>query len=376
MSEIDRVIKGCRGDLPVCLYRLCVKECEFLKQFCATPKELAKSLGAGHFMENPLIPYSCNLCDLCEQVCPYDLNIGRMCLELRQQLVAEDLGPLSQHDYVHRDLDWTTSDSFALAQPDPETGTCERVFFPGCNLSGYSPSLVVKAYDYLRERLPGTGILLNCCGAPLRDLGEQARFQEVLDAVAAEMAKLGASEIIVACPDCYSSFKHHAPQLEVRSLYEVMVELGLPDGLPTREWTFSLHDSCPTRGEKGIHDSVRTLIQMMGYGIEEMEYSRERTRCCGMGGMVAYADTWLAFNVTKRRIDEAHFDMLSYCASCREAFASPFAGEKPSLHLLDLIFNPDWEQTRLNPTNKGKTRRENQALLKSQLTNRASESLG
>jgi len=94
-----------------------------------------------------------------------------------------------------------------------------------------------------------------------------------------------------------------------------------------------------------------------------MEHSREMTRCCGMGGMVAFANLELSSKVTKSRIGEAHFDILTYCASCREAFAS----EKPAIHILDLVFNPDWEQDRLKAPKTGKARRETQALLKSQL---------
>ena len=163
-----------------CECKLCIEECEFLKQFCQFPKELAHRFELGYFREKPDIPYSCNLCDLCQKVCPEELNIGNMCLELRRQLVAEGLGPLPTHRFVKVNQDWSLSDNFALAQPDPESGECKRVFFPGCNLSGYSPSLVIKTYDYLRDRLPGTGILLRCCGAPTHALGEQSQFQGIL----------------------------------------------------------------------------------------------------------------------------------------------------------------------------------------------------
>jgi NADPH-dependent glutamate synthase beta subunit-like oxidoreductase len=349
-----------------CECKLCIQECEFLKQLCQSPKELAHRFELGYFREKPDIPYSCNLCDLCQKVCPEELNIGNMCLELRRQLAAEGLGPLPTHRFVKVNQDWSLSDNFALAQPDPESGECKRVFFPGCNLSGYSPSLVIKTYDYLRERLPGTGILLGCCGEPTHSLGEQAKSEQILNGVEAEMAKLGTSEIIVACPLCYRRIKQHAPQLKLSFLYEVMVGLGLPQGIKHKGWTFSLHDSCSMRWEKGIQDSVRALAQMMGYQIEEMEHSREMTRCCGMGGMVAFANLQLSYNVTKRRIGEAHFDILTYCAACREAFAS----EKPAIHILDLAFNPDWEQDRLKAPKTGKARRETQALLKSQLINR------
>jgi NADPH-dependent glutamate synthase beta subunit-like oxidoreductase len=347
-----------------CECNLCVKNCQFLKLYCEDPKELAERFKAGYFREEPKIPYSCNLCRLCGSLCPQDLCMGDVCLELRQKLVAEGQGPLPQHKFLDWNLNWSTSDKFTLAQPD-SAKECKRVFFPGCNLSAYSPSLVVKTYEYLQDRLPGTGIVLNCCGRPACDLGQQDRFQGILRGVESQLAELGASEVITACPNCYMIFKQFAPHLKVRTVYEVMVELGLPEEAKAKkEQTFSLHDSCSVRWEKDIQDSVRALLDMMGYRIEEMEHTREKTICCGTGGMVPYVDVWLAFEAAKRRAEEAHFDLVTYCATCREMFANPEAAGKPCIHILDLVFNPDWEQARLSPPNIGATKRENQAKLK------------
>jgi len=360
MSEISKIIEGCYD------CELCVEDCEFLKQVCKTPRDLAEKFKVGFFRENLRVTYSCNLCDLCERVCPEDLNIGKMCLEARQQLVKEGLAPLPAHKYVKRDQEWSLSRAFAFSLPDPNAEGCKRVFFPGCSLAGYSPHLVIKTYDYLRERLAGTGIILGCCGAPTRELGEELQFEEILGGVESAMSELGASEIIVACPNCYYNFKHYVPQLQMRCLYEVMAEIGLPETKKTREWTFSLHDSCKARWEEDLQQSVRTLVKRIGYRIKEMEYSRDMTRCCGVGGVISFVDFDLGKNITKRRIAEAPFDMLTYCGSCREAFAR----EKPSIHVLDLIFNTNWVEDRLKPPNKASIRRENQSLLKSQLEKR------
>ena len=340
-----------------------VEECEFLKRVCEIPKELAEKFSAGYFKEHPRIPYSCNLCDLCERLCPQHLNIGKLCLEIRQQMVKEGLGPLKAHQFVKRDQEWSRSESFTLSLPDTESGECHRVFFPGCNLSAYSPTLVLKTYDYLRAKLPGTGIMLRCCGDPSRMLGEEVQFEEMLAELRAEMEKLGTLEIITACPLCYRTFKAHASWLKLRFLSEVLLEIGIPEDTEGKKWTFSLHDSCSTRWEGDIQESVRALVKRMGYAIEEMKYSKDMTRCCGMGGMALYADMDLVTSIIKHRAEETSRDILTYCAACREALAM----EKPSLHILDLMFNPEWEKQRLEPPKSGKVRRENQALLRSQL---------
>jgi Fe-S oxidoreductase len=88
---------------------------------------------------------------------------------------------------------------------------------------------------------------------------------------------------------------------------------------------------------------VRQLVKAAGYEFEEMAHSRERSICCGSGGMVPAVAPALAKQMTEARLAEAGHDLVTYCAACRARFA---AAGRPSLHLLDLIFNPGWQQAR------------------------------
>jgi hypothetical protein len=194
----------------------------------------------------------------------------------------------------------------------------------------------------------------------------------MLGKVTSEMEKAGASEIIVACPDCYHTFKDNASRIQLRSVYEVMAEHGLPEGVRAQNGkTFAIHDSCKTRYESRIQDSVRTIVEELGCQIDEMVFSRDKTRCCGMGGMASYVDLKLANKVINRRANETSFDMLSYCASCRDAFA--LVG-KPSLHLLDLVFNPEWEEAAKRPPTLGLSRHNNQLQLRERLIEEGNKS--
>ncbi len=354
LPQWDSIIEECKE------CGLCVKNCKFLEKYCTSPRELAEKFKEGFFREHPEIVYSCNLCGLCRQICPNELDIGALCLQLREQLVKEGLGPLRGHTFVRKNQDYVLSDSFSLALPDLNTDTCERIFFPGCSLPGYSPSLTVKTYEHLRERLPGTGIVLSCCGVQTLHLGDRDRFEEVLGETVDRFKNLGTKEIIVACPECYATLREHAPELTLTFISDVLLKVGLPERIKARGQVFSLHDPCTTRSEGALQESVRDLIREMGYEIEEMKYSREKTRCCGLGGQMAFVDPKLAPIISKARAEEAVHDLLTYCASCREALAV----NKPAVHLLDLIFNPGWEGTKAKPPNTGKARRENQARLK------------
>ncbi len=350
-----------------CQCRQCAIECEFLKREGITPHELAARFKAGYYGENRRTPYLCSVCDLCKRVCPKELSVGDMCMEMREEMVASGHGPLPEHKLVRRDQEWSTSDAVVLAQPDPNTGRCDRVFFPGCGLSGYSPELVTKVLTYLQEKLPGTGVLLGCCGSPTYFLGDRPHFSQILADFLARIEKLGASELILACPDCYHTLKHHAPGLQIRALPEVIQEQGGSAGVASHGGsTFSIHDSCKARWERGWQESVRSLLSLAGHSVEEMAYSRDKTRCCGHGGMVSYVDFELEGRLTENRAGEASHTILTYCAACRDALAM----HKPAIHILEVLFNPEWEKVLEAPPKTGKKRRENQARLKTMLEKR------
>ena len=219
--------------------------------------------------------------------------------------------------------------------------------------------MTLDTWNFLRARLPGTGILLRCCGAIAHDLGQHERFHNLAADLNAEARRMGAGEIITGCPDCYGTLESIASGYRVRNLWEVMVGIGIPEGVQGNGETFTLHDSCKARSYPVFHQSVRHLIRALNYQVEELSYARELTRCCGQGGLSIALNPFRVMNLTKLRIADSHYDMLTYCAACRETFAV----HKPSLHLLDLMFNPNWQQDKSKKMKMPKERRASQTEL-------------
>lgn len=338
-AEADRCL--------ACVCSQCVKNCTFLQQYVHhypyTEKEIVRLIRDRGEAE-PRIPYSCHYCGLCQAVCPKDLHAGLACLDYRRQLVAAGQGPLPGHKGVQDYVKWGTHPIFTLSRPDPATGRARQVFFPGCSLPGYFPHLVRAAYSYLREKLPQTGVILNCCGAPSLMLGEQEVQERVAARVAAEFGKLGGQELIAACTHCLHTLNKFQPQIKTRSLYEVMLEHGLPAAARAAAGAvFQVHDPCGARHMPGVQDAVRELVTAAGHRLEEMDHNRERTICCGAGGLVPAVDNPLAQKMTAFRLSEATQDLVVYCATCRAKFHR--AGHE-SLHLLEFLFNPGWRQAK------------------------------
>ncbi len=353
-----------------CECRLCMTDCEFLSRFCKSPKGFSRDFLAGAFKKKPQALFCCSLCDLCEKICPEDINVGHMCMEARRVAVDEGSAPLAGHRLVLKDQAFVRSDDFTLMVPNSEKREVRRVFFPGCHLSAYRPSLVTSAYEWLRNKDPDTGILLRCCGAPSNGLGFLSDFKEMVSDLEDAVEQMGAEEIISACPNCFRTLSRYSDRLNPVSLYDVMaVEWDEGDIHTAEDGVFNLHDPCAGRFHPHAQDNVRTLVKYTGARIEELAHKREDTRCCGMGGMIAFTSPELAGTLSKRRVAETTQDLLTYCATCQGSFA----GQKPTLHILDILFNPNWRQDKNLPPNKPLVNKENQRSLKKMLEERYSE---
>jgi len=261
-------------------------------------------------------------------------------MDIRKELVKSGDGPLPKHKpiKIHQTLGFSAA--FNIVQPDLKAGFTKRVFMPGCALPSYNPEAVGGILKYLQEVLPGTGAVLKCCGKPTKALGQEKDFKERYSQLEAAFNQLGVDEIIVACQSCYDTVSTYSPDKKVISLYQVMMEHGIPEAAKGtgKGKKFALHDSCVTRNVSEIHDGVRYIMKEAGFEIEELENSRENTRCCGFGGMIVPANPDLAMRVMKRRTAEAKSDtIVTYCAACRESMVR---GGKKGFHLMDLIFLP------------------------------------
>jgi Fe-S oxidoreductase len=349
----------------------CVKVCEYLAHYKGYPKKYIRqiynnlSIVMGQRHGNKLIN-SCSLCGLCREVCPESLHMGEVCKAARSIMVDQGKMPPSAHEFALKDMEFSNSDKAALARHQPGVTSSAYLFFPGCQLSGSFPDHVKKAYAHLRDRLQGgVGLMLRCCGAPADWAGRAATFSQILDTFRAKWMEMGTPQLILACSSCYAVFKAHLPEAHLVSLWEIFDQWGLPQTDPViGQGVLAIHDPCTSRYEARIQESVRNIVRTLGMEIAELPLSRDKTECCGFGGLLYFANRELADKVVERRINETTMDLLVYCAVCCDHFRSE---GKPTRHLLDLIFG----ETTTRDTPKGvpdySQKRENRVRLKNYL---------
>jgi Fe-S oxidoreductase len=323
-----------------CECGLCVKDCEFLKKHCESPKDLARRVLDDNLGEALTEIYSCNLCSLCATVCPEDLDTGTLLLEARNEAVLRNQGPMPVHKGIVGYFNAGVSKTFSLLRPEPGRQKCKRLFFTGCGLPAIAPRNTIRAYDELRKHFPGTGVMMYCCGAPVEMLGMKDPFRNATDEILRMAESVGAEELVPACPDCVHTLQESVPDLKITPIWELLAEKWSPPRLREGE-EIAIHDSCKARHMTGIHDAVRKLLTAGGGEVEDYEYNGELARCCGFGGMIYPVDTELSQQITDRRAAESDLPMITYCAGCRMALASR---GKEAIHILDFLLASDWRK--------------------------------
>lgn len=325
-----------------CECHKCVKACVHLQKEKLDPKAYIRAINQneriilGDRYANKTIN-SCLECGLCGAVCPASINMADIIKETRQSMVSREKMPISAHDFALKDMEFTNSEYFELIKHEPGKKNSKYVFYPGCQLSASYSEEVIKIYNYLMEKLDGgVGLYLGCCGAPADWSGREEQFNNSIGKIYSNLNMMGNPIVITACSTCFNIFKKNIKDIEIKSLWEIFDKNGLPKDVKLGNGkVLAVHDACTTRGEKSIHESIRNIAKSLEYKIEEPNYTRETTKCCGFGGLVYFANKEFSKEVTEDRIKDSESDYLAYCAMCRDLFV--LRGKK-TYHILDLIY--------------------------------------
>lgn len=245
------------------------------------------------------LAYHCFLCGKCTEVCPKGIDGREIILNMRREAVKNGgkrpsgkgygMLLLEKKNYLFRNY---------------RNAAAGSVLFPGCNFPSFYPQTTKKLAGLLREKAD-IGVIYDCCGKPVAELGMEEEEKRIVDGLSARLAKNHVSEIITMCPNCYHFLK---PRLSVRVLnvYEKLAELGI--GEPVRE-AGEVFPPCPDREGGEIWESIRPFMAAECPVITDVE-------CCGLGGSASAAEPEIARNfgetLAKRKIPRIY----TYCASC------------------------------------------------------------
>jgi Fe-S oxidoreductase len=373
-SETEAVLEANR--CLKCQCDKCIKACVHMQKYNITPDTYIRSIAhnerikLGTHFANEMIN-SCTECGLCEGQCPVNISMKDIIHETRESMVSRGKMPLSAHDFALKDMKFSNSEYFSLVRKQPSkeqakhmfyypviafsqyarglykgSGKTGYLFYPGCQLSATHSEYIGDIYKHIvgtikeNDAQNDVGLYLGCCGAPADWAGRQDLMKENVERIKSVWEELDKPIFILACASCASTFEKYLPMIETISLWEIFDKYGLPEvDIKKGKRVLNIHDACATRHDSKIHESIRNIVKTLGYKVEELEYSKEKTKCCGYGGLVSYANKSQAKSFQDDRIEECEEDILVYCAMCKDSL---IRDDKKAYHILDIIYGKDY----------------------------------
>ena len=294
------------------------------KQNATFPRGDALALGT--IRESEL--WSCTMCNACVSICPVFIDQVDYITEFRRSLVAES--KLDGKKKLFLENVARSGNPFGLPQHERmgwllqlgvptinENPGAEYLYWVGCQ-SSYDPRSreVAKAVvKLLKAANVSFAVLGNdevCTGEPVRRMGEEGRFQELVMKNVETLKGHNVKKIVVHCAHCFNTFKNEYPEFggefEVvhhsQLLSKLALEGRLPKGVMPGPVTF--HDPCNLGRINGIIEEPRqALMSLQGLDLREMRRTKEASFCCGGGG----ANVWYEVQEKKKvgiiRVEEA-----------------------------------------------------------------------
>ena len=314
----------------------CIKGCAYLQHYKKFPRILTREIYnnvsiimGDHMMNKPI--NACSLCGQCSVLCPNGYDMAEVCKLARENMVYTGKMSLAPHEFALMDMVFSNEETF-LCRPQPGYEKCKYVFFPGCQATAIAPATVRAAYLDLCSRLEGgVALMLGCCGAVSDWAGRYEMYEDTVKFLDGKLAELGNPTVIAGCPTCKKQLSRH----EVKGIWEVLENIGLPEKAKRAGKPVAIHDACGARGDLDTQLAIRRIAESLGCTVAETEYSGDKSPCCGYGGLTQYTNREVAKKMTDKCLERSDLPYVSYCMACRDRFARE---GRESMHILELVY--------------------------------------
>jgi Fe-S oxidoreductase len=318
--------------------------------------------------------WACTTCGACEEACPVQIEHVGLIVDMRRQLTLEGRVKKTQREMIEKTATaknpWgmPASERMEWAKGLEKIGIkvhelssigsakdLDVVFWVGCS-GATDPrnrsitQAMAKILDAARLKWAVLGREESCTGDPVRRIGEEGRYQELVHENIAKFQQYEVKRVVTTCPHCFNTLKNEYPdfgwkdakvmhhtqfieELLAAGKIKPQVDIGLGE--------VAYHDSCYIGRHNGIYDAPRKVLSMLpGVTVKEPARTGRFGRCCGAGG----ANLWYEVeekdrmsNIRVRELaDTGAKTIASNCPFCMTMFEDAKANVSPDLKTQDL----------------------------------------
>ncbi|MEZ4528101.1 MAG: (Fe-S)-binding protein [Desulfobacterales bacterium] len=291
--------------------------------------------------------WSCTTCGACEEECPITIEYIDKMVDMRRGMVEEGRVPQSLQKPLSaiekrgnpwgkmekKRADWANDKEFKAECPVKlvEKGeTAETLFFVD-SISSYDDRIqgitksAAKVLKAAGTDFAVLGKLEKDSGHEVRRFGEEMLFQTLKEENTENIRESGAKRIVTADPHAYNALKKDykglPPVYHISEYIADAVKSGkirLKNGDGTKIYTY--HDPCYLGRHNGMYDIPRDVLDAIpGMKRVEMTKSRDRSFCCGGGGLMLFYEP-----VEEQRMGQLRVEMAKEAGANVIVTACPF----------------------------------------------------